>query len=430
MKRRKLLSGAAAVAAVAGLPRDARAAIVNPPAPPIPPFVTTAANLAPVYRNLATKCAFANAGAVTGNTNYRGRIRLTAVADIVDPVVVYGNFSGGLLPEVDPVNNGITFRAAIEYPIGTGLTPLWYNGSRDMVLAPGGQGGFDAAGILIPAGSAFYAHTRMIVGTTGETIGPTSTIIQGTTDGYQLDQLTTDNTSTIGATYATTNQNFNIGPLAVLGRLRASVGVPSVLILGDSIAAATGDTNRDYSGFIARGIGATLPFMTLAKSSAQANHWTASRIYSHVAAAAACGATHAISDMGTNDLGAGRTVAQIQADLIAFWTLFTSRRIKVWQTTQTPHTTSTDTWATLGNQTPLAAYSTNNAWATLNDWIRTTPAPLSGYIEVADTVTPSRNTCAWNVGSVYLTDGFGLHPSPAGHAAMAVPVAAAVATFT
>lgn len=153
-------------------------------------------------------------------------------------------------------------------------------------------------------------------------------------------------------------------------------------------------------------------------------------------------ATTVVCEYGRNDLEDGRTTAQLQANLITIWTARASTGQRVLQTTITPRTTSTDSWATVSNQT-VANVTYESRRVQLNDWLRagapmvsgvaaapgTSGALLAGqanhplhtYWEIADEVETARNSGIWRAG--YTDDG--LHPTAIGinAAAMGVNVA-------
>jgi lysophospholipase L1-like esterase len=154
------------------------------------------------------------------------------------------------------------------------------------------------------------------------------------------------------------------------------------------------------------------------------------------------GCTDVITNMGVNDLVAAASVATVEQNMSTLWQNLSKFGARVWQTTITPKTSSTDTWATTGNQT---AFANNSNRTTVNDWIRagaplnaslapvaigtagallagSSGHPLTGYFETADQVETARNSGIWKVGSVYTTDGNGLHPSSTGAAAMAATI--------
>jgi lysophospholipase L1-like esterase len=75
------------------------------------------------------------------------------------------------------------------------------------------------------------------------------------------------------------------------------------------------------------------------------------------------------------------------------------------------HTSSTDSFATPANQTPDPAWLTQSDFAALNDWIRSDPAPLTGYIEIANVISNGSNSRIWKAG--HTADG--VHPNGTGH---------------
>ncbi len=106
-----------------------------------------------------------------------------------------------------------------------------------------------------------------------------------------------------------------------------------------------------------------------------------------------------------------------------------ARGLKVYACTIPPHgVTSSDNYSTLVGQT-TAFYEPNRVL--VNDWIRTRPVPLAGYLELADTVESSRNSGLWAVNATanWLTDD-GTHPTALGHARMGVPLTALIPLLT
>jgi hypothetical protein len=122
--------------------------------------------------------------------------------------------------------------------------------------------------------------------------------------------------------------------------------------------------------------------------------------------------------LGTNDVG--RTLVQMQTDLTTIWTALSNRGMKVHAGTIPPGTTSTDSWATTANQTKKATEATRVAF---NDWIRTTPAPLAGYVETADACETARNSGFWKVnGAANYATTDGTHPTDVIHQAMGAAI--------
>jgi hypothetical protein len=118
-------------------------------------------------------------------------------------------------------------------------------------------------------------------------------------------------------------------------------------------------------------------------------------------------------ELGVNDIADGHSLSQIQANCLTVWNRLKSQGMQVWQTTITPVTTDTiDNWATTNNQV-LSAYETNRV--ALNNWIRTVPPPLSGYVEFSGRLETSINSGYWQPN----TTADGEHPNALGYQLLA-----------
>lgn len=165
------------------------------------------------------------------------------------------------------------------------------------------------------------------------------------------------------------------------------------------------------------------------------------------------GFTHVTTAWGFNDLNlaqaTGTPAEKIMANAVATWTwmLKENPALKIWQTTITPSSTSTDKWQTLEGQTPVASTPLRrkfNAWvrdgAPLIDGVPVAAGtggalragqaghPLAGYIEVADTLMSARDSEMFRVDHGSLTED-GSHPNETGHQLMRTPVDALVASW-
>jgi hypothetical protein len=154
--------------------------------------------------------------------------------------------------------------------------------------------------------------------------------------------------------------------------------------------------------------------------------------------------THALVEYGVNDISlvsaSDARITQITTDLQNIYNTCKAHGIgKVYACTPVVRTNSSDSWATLANQT---AYNNgfvprssggNNTWQDLVSWQKgnsvtpgsggsVIPAPvnLDGYFDTASAVTTLKtgNIPVWKVGMVS-QDGLGVHPNQAGHVAMA-----------
>lgn len=383
-----------------------------------------------------------NTGNLSNGTDTSGNYRylhqcLVGASDIC---LVYGNYySGGT-----PGPNSITVTAAVENPTaatqnnngqtGAKLQVTW-GGAPSVTIQPGGIVVSDPIPMRLPAGQYLATRTYVSVSAAGQKWPVDLYTIQGSwegaTRGAPATDLTMSSTTTIGQ-----STEAGYGPIAVIGT-PFTARTPCVGLVGDSILYGSGDTNPNGMGFAVRALAAAnIPYISVAKPGEQASSVnTEAGFQKRMALTAAC--TAVIEEYGQNDRANGRTLAQIQADRLTLWGYYADRGIKVYATTNTPNTTSTDSWATTTNQTLTSSESIRTQ---LNDWLRdgapidaTSKAavprgttsnvlragspghPLVGYIEVADTVETARNSGIWKASYT----GDGTHPNATGHAAAA-----------
>jgi lysophospholipase L1-like esterase len=306
--------------------------------------------------------------------------------------------------------------------------------------------------IDVAAGDVLFANSNVIPLSGGSYPVAKFASIGNTDWEYRVPNTTVDYTSALPAGGINTNGNF-YAPHAICGMPKGLTGKrpPQVFVWGDSIAEGSGDSGAPPwgtydQGWIRRGLNNQIPYVWAARSGTGVLNFNANAKRRGTATLMA-GCTHAIEAFGANDLGV-TTLATYQATRLDLWNLMASRGIKVFATTVTPRTDSTDSWATTTNQTTKAWESSR---VTFNDWLRggaplvagapvavgTTDAviagqaghPLFGCIDTADAVESARNSGFWRVnGSANYATADGLHPSPAAHLLMAatVPLAAFV----
>ncbi len=158
-------------------------------------------------------------------------------------------------------------------------------------------------------------------------------------------------------------------PVAVLGLVTLPTGQPSpgaVLILGDSIAAGTGD-NADalgLQGYIQRSLENNIGFVTAARGST-----TAFAVVSHgdgqYALSVDDGITDVLLEDGRNDVSTfGVTDVQLEAYITQIAARYTLAGKRVWCFTVPPTTQSNDGWTTLANQSWTVAVANTGSAAT------------------------------------------------------------------
>lgn len=219
---------------------------------------------------------------------------------------------------------------------------------------------------------------------------------------------------------------------------------PTVAGIGDSIMDGAGDsTGYQNDGFFMRAVGSSMGYLRISAPGERASNVAGFRGFA-VRGLIAMNCRNVVCEYGTNDLG-NSTLAQLKANLLAIWNLYSRPGVRVFQTTIIPKTTSTDSWATIANQTPTANEQDRKD---LNVWLRAGAPLLNGVPVDAGTagaviagvqghplyqVFDTAATCEvnslnvltlnggyWPVnGSANYPTSDGIHPSGAMHTAMA-----------
>lgn len=342
--------------------------------------------------------------------------RIIASQRVTDLTVKYANFYA--LASVETLGlNDITVRAAVYY--NSTYYPLRFHGVRDAVINPGAIVESDPMGIDIPAGTTFYIMTYITVASAGMKWGLNTLFARGGAYGEEyVPSATPTDLSTTGGFTASGNV-IGYGPLQVMSRNTNSN--PFVAIIGDSIADGTGDTGTSDGsagaerGWITRALIPNFPIQVLAQPGAQASQFTFNNMAHRMGMMG--DAEVAIVAYGANDLGGNKTFSQLQASLQYIYDYCAARGMRVFGATITPKTSSTDSFATLANQTKTYSGATETVRTQINDWIRTTPTPLTGYFEAADAAESARNSGLWRV-DLGAPTADGLHPTSAVCAAM------------
>ncbi len=158
-------------------------------------------------------------------------------------------------------------------------------------------------------------------------------------------------------------------PVAVLGLVTVPFGQPSpgaVLILGDSIAAGTGD-NADglgLQGYIQRSLENNIGFVTAARGST-----TAFSVVAHgdgqYALSVDTGITDVLLEDGRNDILSFQVSdTQLETYITQIATRYVQTGKRVWCFTVPPTTQSNDGWVTLANQSWTVAVANTGSTAT------------------------------------------------------------------
>ncbi len=371
------------------------------------------------------------------------RTQCVAPQDYSDIGFGFGNyrFTGAGAVEIDGANP-ITVKCAIEYPAAAApgvRTPLYFGGNRAIEIAPGTRAKTDLLPIPgnIKKGDTFYVWTNVSVASSGMTfpIGLQAAASLAAAAGSPYPFITsteannfTENTGDVTLTGSVVARNGNsYSPVVIFGT--PVTPQPTVAIIGDSIASGFTDVLLYDFGYIVRALANNnVPYINLAHKGETASQFSSLANSSRRRAFLEY-ATHAIVNYGTNDLAALSSFVATATNLQTIWQSLAALGLPVYQTTITPRTTSTDSWATTANQTIVNGCGQPRT--DLNNWLRA-GAPVSGGVPVAPGT-------AGAVPSPYLTGVFdicpavetgvglwkpgltpdGVHPNTAGHTAMA-----------
>jgi lysophospholipase L1-like esterase len=381
-----------------------------------------------------------NQGQTSNGTDLgsNARLRHPTTGPVSTVALVYSNWrvqSSGV-GETNGANS-ITVRAAVE-TVGGAFIPVFFNGKRDVVIEPGATVMSDPASVGNITDGYFFTRTYVLV-TSGQTWPLSVTAMNAffTGEGVANSGSPSDLT-TSGSIGTTAGRTF--GPVAVLGS-GGSENLPIVGLLGDSIGTGTGDTLEDWGAFSRKLSADLVPLVKISAAGETAQNVAQASQFRRKVLIPGC--TDIICQLGVNDFRTNRTTENVQADTISVWRASGAGGAKVWQTTVTPtNTTSTDSWATVGNQT-IQVPQRNTERVDYNNWVRdgaplnpstfaaqaigaTTNTvrageaghPLAGYIEIADAIESARDSGLFKAAST----GDGLHPNPSGHVLLAAAI--------
>ena len=320
----------------------------------------------------------------------------------------------GVGPETAGGGN-ITYSASIEYPAGTFTQVLW-SGAATKVVASNAVALSDAVNVNIPNGTTFWVRTyanavTAIVFTEGNTGYEQRNLAGGEAYEYAASGITD---KTMGGTIVDVGAAAApiFRPTAIVAQTRN----PSVLILGDSRDWGFTDTHDSSGdlGDIARSIGPAYGYINAAcagdtLSAFITAHTQRAALQQYVSHVVFGDPINALRSGGSGqNQSAATTLGQLQTIL----GYFPTKRCLT-TTTGGPNTTSTDSWATVANQTINA----NNAEiAAYNTAIRAGVANSVGYFDIMSAVESSSASGKWwvtGVASATTTDG--LHSTQAGY---------------
>jgi hypothetical protein len=255
------------------------------------------------------------------------------------------------------------------------FVPAKFGGRRQFTIEPAHDVvTSDPVAVQLSPGNAFFVRSFAAMSGPGLQLmdypGTTSRL----TGEFDSRNTTPADQTMVPATLSNTGGGYWC-PVAVLALVNLPAGQPvpgAVLILGDSIAAGTGD-NADalgLQGYIQRSLEGNIGFIAAARGSS-----TAVSVSVHgdgqYALSVDAGITDVLLEDGRNDLlSFNVTDVQLESTILQVAARYVSAGKRVWCFSVPPTTQSNDGWATLANQSWTVAVantgaSTTGAGATL-----------------------------------------------------------------
>lgn len=309
------------------------------------------------------------------------------------------------------IGGSITIKMGIEYPIGTTAQRVtWAGGADSITIADLDTALSDMMQLAtpIPNGGRFAIRTFSDSATGVVACGQSGNTIAGD----EASEIAVSGLTDKSLTGSIAGANAVYRPLAILGMTRKA----SVVLVGDSKTLGVNETYTDLDldiGDVARWIGPNFAYAKVVQQGDRAEYFNAghtlrARVFPY--------ASHLICDMGSNDIYNAADLATMIGRLQTIWSDFKAvapEGAKAFQCTVPGRTSSTDSWATLVNQSlVLSAYNSNRLL--INGALRAPVEGLDGMFEIADYCESSRDSGLWPVtGAANYATTDGIHPTNA-----------------
>lgn len=324
-----------------------------------------------------------------------------ALTDLSSFTLIYVNWAANGNAEAVGAQ-AATVKAAIEYPLGTIAAIVTFGGSQSGVMSAGGQIESDPITLSIPIMGRFAVRTFLDApgGAPYFVDGPNA--FSSAVDSCSFGTSVADVTSTTTA-ITNTQAGVNYRPALIKG----VSSLQTVLLAGDSRIAGINDYASDGYGAVgevARALSPTFATLNIGSPGATLSSFVAGGAnWSKRMALVAGTADIAISNFGINDIVAGTSAATNAANYALLRGVL---GVQVWQCTIPPKSTSSDSWATVANQTVDA---NNSIRVATNQYIRAGLQNIAGHIEIADYVESARDSGKWKAdgttANLYTKDG-------------------------
>lgn len=374
--------------------------------------------------NLAARTGYNSRNTLANGTFNSMNIRIpfwvSPDADFTDIEFVLGNFGAGLsVVNSDSAPNPVTITgAAIERPGGV-INPLFFpNGTRSVVIPPGGSISNLPAPVNLLKGTQFWFRAKVDEPVAGAFWQSEYLFVNNGGIATNTGALGTPVADlSLSGTIANSNvQREVFPPIMVLGTPLAGASPRSIGIMSDSIGVGTGDadTTRDV-GWMCKGLKLNYAYAHFGQASysmslqdPSGNTQALARKFTRDLMLR--GSTHVISNLGTNDIspGTNRTTAQVQALMTGIAVECAARGIKFIPCTLLPRTDGANSGGFAGTDTQVQRDRINE----INAWIRTDPFG-NGFFDAHSFAAMPGSPHRWRADLGTPCDAAGVHPTTA-----------------
>ena len=315
-------------------------------------------------------------------------------------------------------SNSYTVYASVEYPVGT-MTPFTWGGNSNMLVTPGQTNYFSdtLAGLVIPANTNFYIREYATT-TNGSLVEASVVSVDNYFNGLGTIGLgggaiiATDAPNLYLAGTIPDGETYCVAPFSIIAQRADNAITPpiSIALRGDSISAASSPQLAGFNytvnaaSVLASAYG--IPLMNLATSGNLFHVENTNPINNQLA----LNSSVVLNCLGVNDCLVQNfdSFSTLTNLAVTGWLNDYKLGKKVYGWTLTPDS-STFPYT---NSASLRDTNQEAIRIKYNNWIRTVPWPLSGFIEAAHAVDPNDNGY-WNANNTY---GDGIHPDQMGEA--------------
>lgn len=317
------------------------------------------------------------------------------------------------------------FEVKCSVVIGAENIPVFFqSGNRLQLFRPGARYVTSPLGVRIAKGTTFYVRTfvNRLSSAAYTTAGETGNLSANQTNlprnfrsfgsltgsgeefyasvATGIDPFTYDRTDS-GTLPSSSEFIYGYAPAAVLGTVEGT-DARSCFIIGDSVGVGQGD---GYSlvnsgrGWVARALGNNYGFVNGSVEGWGSLKWTPKLAQEKRFLAGRC--SFCVNQSGVNDLFYNFTTAQQLFDQqVIVYNEVKNYIDKIFWTTLTPSSTSTDYWQTVANQTPDNTGGYIAKRAAYNALVRSSGYP---YIDVAAACENSSGDCLWKLSEVFFS---------------------------